>query len=313
MRRPLFIVTNILLPALAVVAMIFVFWHWKGYPLPAQLTSGKVGAMVAKLKRLKAEKVYIVRQKLHRRDCLGELRFFKLADNVFTCENAEKGTWFIHFQEDNTIRLGLPPGTTTSYQPRGNPAIVVDLSEVFADPATFQRTTSNVISIESTHGPRHFRLQPDYSIPDPALACHKLTLEEIGGDPIATFRIELADKAIDWEKMTTPSSPKEEADTQSAPTPTAGPASPAPAEQRPEASEKNEGKPVMTLPSQPAGSALFPPRASRSEQSTPAPSLISIPTPIPVPTLVPDSTSPRYPPLTPTATPDALSNESPGQ
>lgn len=172
------------------MAMLFVFWHWKGYPLPASLTTGRIGELVTSLKKLKAEKVYMVRQKLHRRSCLGELSHFKMTSTVFACKNREDGRWFIEFKEDGTVRIGLPPGGTRRYQPPGQKQHTVDLAEIFTDPITYRRTTSTVLTIQSPYGPRHFRLEPDYSINEPALACRKLLLHEIGDDAIPPFRLE---------------------------------------------------------------------------------------------------------------------------
>ena len=319
MNRPLFIVTNILLPLLAVVAMIFVFWHWKGYPLPASLTSGKVGAMVAKLKRLKAEKVYMVRQKLHQRDCLGELRFFKLADQVFACENKETGRWFLHFLEDGSIQIGLPPGAIRRYHPASRKLVPVDLEEVFAEPATFQRTTFTVISVHSPHGPRHFRLQPDYSIADPALACQNLTLEEIGSDPIPPFRITLVNEPLDWEQLSAETAPETTSESKPAMLPEvateSAPEAGADADSQTDPAAAPGDSATDATPSATAAPATTTPDLNVSLEPAPRSLLLPPPTSSPALKALP---APRpgvapYPPLKPSTFPAILPADSPPQ
>lgn len=198
MRRFYFIVTNILLPLLAVLAMAFMFWHWKGYPLSASLASGKVGALVQALKEWKNEKILAETEKAHIKNCRVELHHLSFKGAVLVCENADQGNWFLKFHSDGTIKIGLPPGAITQFYPYAQGQEPVNLDEVFAEPVFFQRTNPTLLTIRSLYGPRHFRLTPDFSAADPALACRNLTLEEIAPATIPPFQLRFSEDKDAW-------------------------------------------------------------------------------------------------------------------
>lgn len=118
----------------------------------------------------------------HIKQCLKVFREFSFSDVYFGCDNSDTGRWYLHFQDDGTIAMAVPSGSSRQYMPDSyygpEPPTPVSLEDVFPTGVTFKRNSDLTISFHSEKGSRTFSMEPNFGVGNPEFCTNSITFQD---------------------------------------------------------------------------------------------------------------------------------------
>lgn len=108
---------------------------------------------------------------------------FSLKDRYAGCDNADSGRWFLHFQEDGSIKFGFwgEQETPPTYRFDDESQKPIPPGDVFQKRAKWKRVNNTTLEITNGKTKHQFTLVPNYKASNPLRSTQFLTLQEVEG------------------------------------------------------------------------------------------------------------------------------------
>ena len=123
-------------------------------------------------------------QKPHRRECNETLARFDFSDQHGGCDEAIDGRWFLHFEPEGSIKIGLWSADSSrklKYHFDDENAPHVDLDDIFGKKPKWRRIGTHTIEIKNTKDTHLFTIIPNYDAGSPSASANFISFYEVGG------------------------------------------------------------------------------------------------------------------------------------
>ena len=112
------------------------------------------------------------------------LEKFEFSDQYGGCDEAIDGRWFLHFQPDGRIEIGLwssEPERKLKYHLDEENSPHVDVDDIFSEEPRWRRINSHTLEIKNNNATYLFTMTPNFGANSPENSTTFLRFYEVGG------------------------------------------------------------------------------------------------------------------------------------